>query len=127
MDKDTVMTIAQGASGVALSFWEVLPDMLRLGILMATLLHIIVKIITYITSSNPAKKVVIYNASETMDDNDIIYIFLNGETASNKGIKLESTVNLPFTIDNMIITSLRVTMADGLTDSSDAFEVLSFH
>ena len=45
MDKDTVMTIAQGASGVALSFWEVLPDMLRLGILMATLLHIIIKIV----------------------------------------------------------------------------------
>tara|TARA_R110000824_G_scaffold17436_7_gene70761 strand:+ start:1161 stop:1532 length:372 start_codon:yes stop_codon:yes gene_type:complete len=81
----------------------------------------------YITSSNPAKKVVIYNASETMDDDDIIYIFLNGETAANKGIKLESTVNLPFTIDNMLITNLRVTMADGLTDSSDAFEVLSFH
>ena len=82
---------------------------------------------TYITASNPAKKVIIYNASETMDDNDIIYIFLNGETASNKGIKLESTVNLPFTIDNMIITNLRVTMADGLTTSGDAFEVLSFH
>ncbi len=45
MDKDTVMTIAQGAGGVALSFWEVLPDMLRLGILMATLIHILVKII----------------------------------------------------------------------------------
>ena len=82
---------------------------------------------TYITASNPAKKVIIYNASETMDDDDIIYIFLNGETAANKGIKLESTVNLPFTIDNMIITNLRVTMADGLTSASDAFEVLSFH
>ena len=45
MDKDTVMTIAQGASGVALSFWEVLPDMLRLGILIATLIHILIKII----------------------------------------------------------------------------------
>ena len=82
---------------------------------------------TYITASNPAKKVIIYNASETMDDDDIIYIFLNGETTANKGIKLESTVNLPFTIDNMIITNLRVTMADGLTSASDAFEVLSFH
>ena len=82
---------------------------------------------TYITTSNPAKKVVIYNASETMDNNDIIHVYLNGETDTNKGIKLETTVNLPFTISGLMITGLRVTMADGLTDSSDAFEILSFH
>ena len=45
MDKATLMTVAQGAGGVALSFWEVLPDMLRLGILIATLIHILIKII----------------------------------------------------------------------------------
>ena len=45
MDKDSLVTIAQGVSGVALSFWEVLPDILRLGILVATLVHIIIKII----------------------------------------------------------------------------------
>ena len=45
MAKDSLITIAQGAGGVALSFWEVLPDMLRLGILIATLVHIIIKII----------------------------------------------------------------------------------
>ena len=45
MDKDTLITISQGAGGVALSFWEVLPDMLRLGILVATLAHILVKIV----------------------------------------------------------------------------------
>ena len=45
MAKDSLITMAQGAGGVALSFWEVLPDMLRLGILIATLAHIIIKII----------------------------------------------------------------------------------
>ena len=45
MDKDTLMTVVQGAGGVALSFWEVLPDMLRLGILIATLIHILIKIV----------------------------------------------------------------------------------
>ena len=45
MGKDTLITVAQGAGGVALSFWEVLPDMLRLGILIATLIHILIKII----------------------------------------------------------------------------------
>ena len=41
---DTVKIVAKGAGGVALSFWEVLPDVLRLFILLATLIHIIVKI-----------------------------------------------------------------------------------
>ena len=45
MDKDSLITISQGIGGVALSFWEVLPDILRMGILIATLTHIIVKII----------------------------------------------------------------------------------
>ena len=45
MDKDSLVTIAQGVGGVALSFWEGLPDILRLGILVATLVHIIIKII----------------------------------------------------------------------------------
>jgi len=45
MDKDTLITVAQGAGGVALSFWEVLPDMLRLGILAATFIHILIKIV----------------------------------------------------------------------------------
>ena len=43
--KDSLITASQGAGGVALSFWEVLPDMLRLGILLATLVHIMLKII----------------------------------------------------------------------------------
>ena len=43
--KDSLIVVGQGAGGVALSFWEVLPDMLRLAILFATLLHITVKII----------------------------------------------------------------------------------
>ena len=45
MYKDSLITVAQGTGGVALSFWEILPDMLRLGILLATLVHILVKII----------------------------------------------------------------------------------
>ena len=45
MDKDSLITMAQGAGGVALSFWEVLPDILRMGILLATLIHITIKIV----------------------------------------------------------------------------------
>ena len=43
--KDSLITVSQGAGGVALSFWDVLPDMLRLAILVATLAHITIKII----------------------------------------------------------------------------------
>ena len=40
--KDSLITVSQGAGGVALSFWEVLPDILRMLILVATLAHITV-------------------------------------------------------------------------------------
>jgi hypothetical protein len=43
--KDSLITVSQGAGGVALSFWDVLPEMLRIAILFATLTHITVKII----------------------------------------------------------------------------------
>ena len=43
--KDSLITVGQGAGGVALSFWEVLPDVLRLAILFLTAAHITVKIV----------------------------------------------------------------------------------
>ena len=43
--KDSLITASQGAGGVALSFWDALPGMLRLAILFATLAHITVKIV----------------------------------------------------------------------------------
>jgi hypothetical protein len=43
--KDSLITVSQGAGGVALSFWDALPEMLRIAILFATLTHITVKII----------------------------------------------------------------------------------
>jgi hypothetical protein len=43
--KDSLITVGQGAGGVALSFWDALPGMLRLAILVATLLHIVIKIV----------------------------------------------------------------------------------
>ena len=43
--KDSLVTAGQGAGGVALSFWDVLPEMLRMLILVATLAHITVKLV----------------------------------------------------------------------------------
>ena len=45
--RDSVITAGQGAGGVALSFWDVLPEMLRVLILFATLTHITIKIVKY--------------------------------------------------------------------------------
>jgi hypothetical protein len=42
--EDSVKTIAQGVGGVVLSFWEFLPDALRLLVLIATLTHIVIRI-----------------------------------------------------------------------------------
>ena len=43
--KDSVITVSQGAGGVAVSFWDALPDMLRIAILFVTFLHITIKIV----------------------------------------------------------------------------------
>ena len=43
--KDSLVTISQGAGGVALSFWDALPDVLRIAILFVTFLHITIKIV----------------------------------------------------------------------------------
>ena len=42
--KDSLITAGQGATGIAISFWSALPDILRVAILLATFIHIIVKI-----------------------------------------------------------------------------------
>ena len=43
--KDSLVTAGQGTVVVALSFWEVLPDILRVAILFLTAAHITLKII----------------------------------------------------------------------------------
>jgi len=42
--KDSLVTIGQGSSAIALSLWTALPDIVRLGILIATFIHIVIKI-----------------------------------------------------------------------------------
>ena len=42
--KDSLITIGQGSGAIALSLWTVLPDIIRIGILIATFIHIVVKI-----------------------------------------------------------------------------------
>jgi hypothetical protein len=82
---------------------------------------------TYITAANPAKKVVIYDTNGTMDNDDVMQIFLNGETDAQKGIKIDGGRNLPFTISGILMTSLVIKLADDLTDSEDTLDLLSFH
>ena len=41
---DAVKTTTIGVGGFWMSFWEVLPDMVRLGVGVATLVYLIVKI-----------------------------------------------------------------------------------
>ena len=43
--KDSLITAGQGTAGVVLSFWEVLPDILRIAILFLTAAHITLKIV----------------------------------------------------------------------------------
>ena len=82
---------------------------------------------TYVTAANPAKKIVIYDTNGTMDDDDVMQVFLNGETNSQKGIKVDGGRNLPFTISGILMTSVVIKLADGLTSTSDTLDLLSFH
>ena len=42
--KDAIITAGKGGGAIALSLWEVLPELVRLGILIGTLIHIVIKI-----------------------------------------------------------------------------------
>ena len=84
---------------------------------------------TYITSVNPAKKVVIYNDPDIdgvsiTSGSDVVTITLNGETATKKKIKIDSG-DLPFTLTGLSITSLSLTNAGG--GSAESLALLSFH
>ena len=82
----------------------------------------------YITSDNPAKKVVIYNDPDAngvsiTSETDVVTLVINGETATKKKIKIDSG-DLPFTLSGLLITSLTLANAGG---SSETLSVLSFH
>ena len=84
---------------------------------------------TYITSINPAKKIVIYSDPDVdglsiSDGSDVVTITLNGETDTQKLIKID-TGDLPFTLSGLAITSLSLTNAGG--EGSESLSVLSFH
>jgi hypothetical protein len=83
----------------------------------------------YITSINPAKKVVIYhdpdiNGVSVTAETDVITLTINGETATNKLIKIDSG-DLPFTLSGLAITSLTLTNGGG--GGAETLSVLSFH
>tara|TARA_R110002020_G_scaffold442960_1_gene654194 strand:- start:212 stop:574 length:363 start_codon:yes stop_codon:yes gene_type:complete len=84
--------------------------------------------VTTITSSNPAKKVVIYNkpgsAGVTFDDTDVITLTINGEDAAPKLVYIDAS-DLPFTLSGLMITSLSLTSSAG--EAGDHISVLSFH
>ena len=83
--------------------------------------------LTYVTSSLPAKKLVIYDTNGTMDNDDEIQVFLNGETDSQKGIIVDGGRNLPFTISGILMTGVVIKIADADTSASDTLDILTFH
>ena len=82
---------------------------------------------TYITSTNPAKKIVIYEKpgdAVAADANETLTLKLNGDTDTGKEIVIEKG-NLPFTISGLTITSLVFKSSD--ITGNDSFSILSFH
>ena len=82
----------------------------------------------YITSTDPAKKVIIYNkpgvTAFSGDSNEFITVKINGDDDAGKEIKIDAG-DVPFTISGMIITSISLKTSDSTGDEHLA--VLSFH
>jgi len=84
---------------------------------------------TYATDSNPAKKVVLYHepstdGGTTLDNNDLLSITINGQTDTEKVIKID-IADLPFTITGLMISAFKVVSAGN--ESSDTISCLTFH
>ena len=84
---------------------------------------------TYITSDNPAKKLVLYveptiTGISSLDVNDLLTMTLNGKTDAHKKIKIDPN-DLPFTLIGIQLTSFAIQSKTG--ESSDSIALLSFH
>ena len=84
---------------------------------------------TDVTAGNPAKKIVLYveptiTGVSSLDVNDLLTMTLNGETATNKKIKIDPN-DLPFEIIGIQLTSFAIQSNTG--ESSDSIALLSFH
>jgi len=84
---------------------------------------------TYIVADNPAKKIVLFIEPSTdgisaLEVNDLLSLKLNGETASNKIIKIDPN-DLPFTLTGILLTSFAIKSENGAAD--DHISLLSFH
>ena len=80
----------------------------------------------YITSQDPAKKVVIYNTpgDAAFDDPETITIKLNGEATADREIVIDYD-DLPFTLTGLMINQLDIKTSDDTTTND--LSVLSFH
>ena len=84
---------------------------------------------TYITATNPAKKIVLYveptiTGVSSLQVDDVLTMTLNGETAVHKKIKIDPN-DLPFTLTGILLTSFAIQSATGNTAESVA--LISFH
>ena len=84
---------------------------------------------TYITATNPAKKIVLYveptiDGISSLDVDDLLTMTLNGKTDAQKKIKIDPN-DLPFTLTGILLTSFAIQSKTG--ESSDSVALLSFH
>ena len=84
---------------------------------------------TYITSDNPAKKIVLYveptiTGVSSLEVDDLLTMTLNGKTDAQKKIKIDPN-DLPFTLTGILLTSFAIQSKTGAV--SDSVALLSFH
>ena len=84
---------------------------------------------TYITATNPAKKIVLYveptiTGVSSLQVDDVLTMTLNGKTATNKKIKIDPN-DLPFTLTGILLTSFAIQSKTG--EAAESVALISFH
>ena len=87
---------------------------------------------TYVTSANPAKKLVFFvtpvqasgSGSVALDSGDILYIQLSGQTDGKKTIQIDLG-DLPLTISGLMVSDLQIGNSDD--DAHESVSVISYH
>ena len=84
---------------------------------------------TYITTDNPAKKIVLYveptiTGVSSLQVDDVLTMTLNGKTGAEKKIKIDPN-DLPFTLTGILLTSFAIQSKTG--ESAESIALLSFH
>jgi len=91
--------------------------------------------ITFNWETRPVKKLTINiragYAISNFEDDDRMFLYINGETTSKKTIKISPKNDMPFTLEGLLITGLTIVPIIGyhaiFDTDADKFDIITYH